>query len=217
MATKIQERTRLRASEALFAVNQANTIYSLIFIILAEFPGFESEKWLFKLAGQIRASDFVPPNDAPDAMLEAAFQEVASNRLPRLLCISIVSIIEAFLEDVAVVEIAARRGLPPEEATREANKLMRGAPATYLANLEGLGLAFVSGADWQELREIVATRNVLVHRGEFVADETYVKHAGDLARARAGEPLVVDSSYFIESVIAIRAMLYEVLAQPDER
>lgn len=124
MTTGIQEGTRLRVSEALFAVNQANTIYGLIFVVFAEFPGFENEKWFFKLAAQIRSSDFVALNEAPDVLIGTAFQEVANNRLPRLLCISLVSIIEACLEDVAAIELAARRGLPPEEAAREANSTL---------------------------------------------------------------------------------------------
>jgi hypothetical protein len=84
MKTRIQEGTRRRASEALFAVNQANTIYGLVFVVLAEFPGFESEKWFFKLAAQIRSSDFVAQNETPDVMIGAAFREVADNRLPRI-------------------------------------------------------------------------------------------------------------------------------------
>ncbi|HEV7509119.1 MAG TPA: hypothetical protein VGS07_29860 [Thermoanaerobaculia bacterium] len=215
MKTKIQEETRRRTSEALYAVNQANTVYGLVFIVLAEFPGFESEKWFFKLAAQIRSSDFVSQNEAPDTMIEAAFREVADNRLPRLLCISLISIIEACLEDIAVIELAARRGLPSEEAAKEAKKIMRKSPAAYLESLNELGLTFVAGPHWQELREIVATRNVLVHRSQLVADEGYIKQAGNLARAPLGAPLVVDSSYFYDSIIAIRAMLYEILAQPD--
>lgn len=215
MVTEIQEGTRRRASEALFAVNQANTIYSLIFVVLAEFPGFESEKWFFKLAAQIRFSAFVDSNEAPDAMIGAAFREVADHRLPSLLSISLVSIVEACLEDIAAVELAVRRGLTTEQAASEARKLMRGGPADYLARLEKLGLTFVSGSDWQEFREIVATRNILVHRSELVADEGYVRQAGEFARVPLGAPLIVDNSYFIESIITIRSMLYEVLAQPD--
>ena len=92
---------------------------------------------------------------------------------------------------------------------------MRKSPADYLKSLAELGLTFVAGSDWQELREIVATRNVLVHRSQLVADEGYLYQAGNIARAPLGAPLIVDSSYFYESIIAIRAMLYEVLAQPD--
>ena len=92
---------------------------------------------------------------------------------------------------------------------------MRKAPEAYLKGLEELGLEFVAGSHWQELREIVATRNVLVHRNQLIADEGYIRQAGDLGRVPLEAPLVVDSSYFYESIIAIRSMLYDVLAQPD--
>lgn len=144
LVTGMQKGTRLRASEALFAVNQANTIYGLIFIVLTEFPGFESEKWFFKLAAQIQFSAFVDSNEAPDVMIGAAFREVADHRLPRLLSISLVSIVEACLEDIAAIELAAGRGLTPEQAASEARRLMRGGPADYLSRLEELGLTFVT-------------------------------------------------------------------------
>jgi hypothetical protein len=199
----------------MFAVNQANTIYGLVFIVLAEFPGFQSEKWFFKLAAQIRASDFVPWNESDPALISAAFREVADNRLPRLLCISLVSVFEACLEDVTAIELAARRSLAVEEAASQARKLMRKAVADYLVDLDQLGLTFVTGTKWHALQEIVATRNVLVHRSQLVADATYVRQAGDGARAALGEPLEIGSSYFYGCIIAIRAMLYDILAQPD--
>ncbi len=215
MGTEIQEATRIRASEALFAVNQANTIYGLVYVVLAEFPGFETDKWFFKLASQIQFSGLVESNADPGLMIGAALREVAGHRLPRLLCVSMVSIVEACLEDIAAIELAAHRGLSEEQANNEARRLMRGGPSDYLPKLADLGLTFAAGSTWQELREIVATRNVLVHRSQLVADDAYQRQAADLARVPCGTPLVVDNDYFIQSMIAIRGMLYEVLGQPD--
>lgn len=42
-----------------------------------------------------------------------------------------------------------------------------------------------------------------------------MRQAGKFVRVPLGTLLIVDNSYFIESIITIRSMLYEVLAQPD--
>lgn len=207
MSLELQEQTRHRASEAIYAVDQANTIYGLVFVIFSEFGGFQNEKWYWKLQAQIRVSGLVDALDSDDDLLGTAFEEVSFRRLPRLLCISLVSSVEACLEDIAAIEIAARRKLPREEAEKEADKLMRGGPQDYLPRLSALGLVFVGEPRWQELREIVATRNILVHRGELVADERYVRQAGDLARVTSGGVIEVDNSYLIQSYIAVRRML----------
>ena len=113
-----------------------------------------------------------------------------------------------------------RPGAAREELSAEVDRIMRNRPAVYLADLADLlDMPFFLDADWLEFAELVATRNVLVHRTDPVADDMYARQAGTLARAAVGDALGVDDQYLLHAYaittdLGMR-LLWKVIGAPD--
>jgi hypothetical protein len=91
----------LRISEAMDALDQANTIFNYVFFALSGFGGVGDPKWDYKFAAMINVSRLIEPiPDTTEDTIIAASREIALRRLPRLLCISLVSSVEICLEDI---------------------------------------------------------------------------------------------------------------------
>jgi len=154
------------------------------------------------------------PETESDTIL-AASREVALHRLPRLLCITIVSVVETCLKDLSEIFIQLNKAdvIDDEIATRVA-KLFKGGPADYLPRLgREFGLSTLDAIGWSSFIELAATRNILVHSSQPVADQRYVRNAGAEARAGAGEHLEVDNAYFVLQYVAAKAKFFELLQE----
>ena len=204
----------LRISEGMDHLDQANTIFNYVFFALSGFEGFDDPKWDYRLEAMVNVSRLL--ENMPETRREiigAASREIASKRLPRLLCIALVSAVETCLEDIARMSLRridpARR---EEELERQVRRLVGGGPSDYLPRLaERLDIPFFADEQWDAFVELVATRNVLVHRSEPVADERYVRNAGTRARASAGELLEVDNSYLTPCYALTKVLLLNLI------
>jgi uncharacterized protein YutE (UPF0331/DUF86 family) len=207
----------MRLSEALEQLDQANTIFNYVFLVLSGFEGFGDWKWDHRLEALVTASNLlgpVPDRDYEESRIIAnASREIALRRLPCLLCIALVSAAETALEDLAVIQLRqAQPNMEEDAVQRKAHRLMGGGPSKYLANLaDALKLPFLQHEAWEDFHELVATRNVLVHRAHSVADASYVGQAGEKARVKEGETLEVDNAYLTRIYAFMKVLMIDLL------
>jgi len=137
-----------------------------------------------------------------------------------LLCIALVSVVETAIADLARIILGQLDSAADEDAIqKKARKLLEGGPSKYLPKLaETLNMPFLNHEAWGEFRELVATRNVLVHRSDSTADAGYVRQAGSNARVVEGGALDVDNAYLTQMYILMKIvmvdLLQEVLGRP---
>jgi len=208
----------LRISEAKDHLDQANTIFNFVFLTLNGFTGFDDAKWDYKLEAMVNVSNILRGStwETREEAIAKTSEEIALRRLPALLVVSLVSAVETCLEDL--VEISLRYTVPElsvDERAKRADDAMKGGPKKYLPKVaEALGIA-IAREKWTWFEELVATRNVLVHESEPVADERYVRQAGPDARVAAGEPVAVDNSYLTTRYALAGVSLLELIHQVD--
>ena len=150
------------------------------------------------------------PWELDSEAISVASREIVLHRLPRLLVVALVSAIETCFEDLVAINLAYAAPKTPEpDRLKRASKVMRGGPQDYLPEVEReLGVSMFQ-RQWEWLPELVATRNIIVHEAQPIADDRYVRNAGTAARAKEGEALVVDNSYLTCCyALAKAAMLY---------
>jgi hypothetical protein len=78
-----------------------------------------------------------------------------------------------------------------------------------------LELPMLTESGWEWFKELVATRNILIHKTELVADERYVKNAGPSARAGVGQRLEVDSNYMLRQYAQAKYALLTIILKLD--
>ena len=210
----------MRVSEGLDELDQANAVFNFVLFSLQHFVGTGDSAWDHRLAASVnvaRLLDHLPETES-DTIL-AASREVAFYRLPRLLCIAMVSVVETCLKDLS--EILIRFDAPTiadDDVATRVGKLHRGGPAEYLQRLGAeFSLSSLAEDEWADFRELAATRNILVHSSQPVADDRYVRNAGVTARAKAGDPLEVDNAYFVSQYIAAKGSFYGLLQELNAR
>lgn len=116
-----------------------------------------------------------------------------------------------------VLEAADRAEIIRSVVAHQLNELRYEAVPRWFDDLERRTKLGVPSRDRIEsLTEIKATRDILAH-GLGTANETYVRKAGRLARARAGEPLGVPTAYFCASWQTIRAVVVELTTAADAK
>jgi hypothetical protein len=211
---------RLRVSEGLDELDQANAVFNFVLFSLQHFVGTGDPAWDHRLAASVNVARLLDQlSETESDTILAASREVALHRLPRLLSIAMVSVVETCLKDLS--EILIRLDAPPimddELATRVA-KLHRGGPADYLPRLvTEFGLSSLAVKKWEDFQELAATRNILVHSSQPIADERYVRNAGPAGRAAVGGSLEVDNAYFVSRYIAAKGGFYSLLQELNAR
>lgn len=190
-----------RIRSGIGAVDQAHAVWATVALVLRHFRGFSDADTYFALQAHVNRTGLVTLTDPDTDSVGTAIREVVRRRLPSLLCVALVSAVEACLEDVGRLESGGQQFA------------LRGGPREYLPRL-GVLLGETSFGDrpWLEFQELVATRNVLVHRSTQAADDRYVRNSGVLARAAAGEALIVDSTYLECQYNSARVALQSLLA-----
>lgn len=190
-ALPISDDLALRISEAMDHLDQANTIFNYVMFSISGVTGVGDPEWDYKFVAMTNVSRIidVDPDDLTENVIHAASREIALVRLPRLLCISLVSSLETCLEDISVSKLKSLiPKLTETQLIKEVRSLTRGGPLQYLPRLaQKLQIDYFSDSDWNEFIELVATRNVLVHQAHPSADEQYVRNAGPSARASIGK------------------------------
>lgn len=204
----------LRISEAMDHLDQSNTIFNFVLFTLSGFEGFGDPKLDHQLEAMVNVSRLLERMpDTTREIIGTASREIALKRLPRLLCIALVSAVETCVEDVTRQQL---RALDPqkseEELERETRRLMRGGPMDYLPLLaERFTIPFFNDSQWDNFFELAATRNILVHRAEPIADERYVRNAGPAVRASVGEELDVDNSYLTTRYAVAKVLMLNLI------
>jgi len=193
-------------------LDQANTIYSYVLLVFQAFQGFsgpEGAKWRHRLETMASVSQLVAWDSDGAPSFERIGEDITLRRLPRLLCIAVASTVEAALEDVAIVVLSdLLRESSPDEIERKAKNIMRSGVATYLRDLATqLQQPYFLNNGWLDFQELVATRNLLVHKPKLIADAHYLKQAGPRARAQVSEALSMDDAYMMSA----RAITLELL------
>lgn len=204
----------VRISEALDHLDQANTIYNFVFFTLSGFHGTGDPTWDHRLAASVNVSDLLGATPELDSdTIANASEAIIMNRLPRLLCVSLVSAIETCLQDIT--EIHVRQTNPNDterDITRAVRRLNAGGPRQYLPKLAAkLDIPLLGTPDWDWFTELVATRNILVHAANPIADHRYVANAGPAARAAIGDSVDVDNSYLVERYSLAKVALLNIL------
>jgi hypothetical protein len=194
---------------------------------MSGFRGTGDPRWDHKLAALVNVSDIADPveltgrgSELDDGIIAVAANEIVMRRLPRLLCVSLVSTVETALEDIAAVCIRRDHpGKSEEQIAKEAKNAIKGPATNYvpaLATLTGLGM--FDDPTWSSFFELVAARNVLVHETAPIADARYVFAVGSAARAAESQPLPIDNSYLSENYAVLKVLflnlLQEVLGRP---
>lgn len=208
---------QIRLSQALEQLDQVNTIFNYIFLVLSGFEGFGDGAWDHRLEALVNVSNLLGPipdrDNEEGRVIARASQEIAVRRLPRLLCVALVSAIETALEDLAAIRLKeADPAACQESIESRAQKLMQGGPDKYLAKIaKAVDLPFLMHEAWDDFRELVATRNVLVHRSEPIADARYVRQAGPKARVSEGGALEVDNAYLTHAYVFMKVLVMDLL------
>jgi hypothetical protein len=208
----------LRISEALDHLDRANAIYSFIFTTLSGFKGTGDFRWDHQLAASVNVANFIgglPESD--EETISLASREIVKKWIPRLLCIALVSAIETCFKDITESLLRMQQQhKSDEEIRKEVGKINRGGPSDYLPRLARvLGLPILTEPAWDWFKELVATRNVLIHKAELTADKQYVDTAGPLARVGIGQPLAVDSGYMLGQHAEAKYALLTIISKLD--
>lgn len=198
LLVKYEALSRIRSG--IGSVDQAHAVWATAALVLRHFRGFSDADSYLALREHVNRTGLVVLTDPDTDSVGTAIREVVERRLPALLCVALVSAVEACLEDVGRLESGGRQFA------------LRGGPREYLPRL-GVLLGYTRFEDkpWLEFQELVATRNVLVHRSRLAADDTYVRNSGILARAAAGEALVADATYLEWQFKSVRGALQSLL------
>lgn len=204
----LQYETMSRANRAINQVEHVGTILEFTQSVFGHFQGFEEDDAYYHLQALVNRTGLVVLNDSDTDSIGTAIRVIANRRLPEILCVPLVTALETCLQDIAEIEIRARHSVSQEAAERKAYSLMRGGPRDYLGRLRDLlDLHFLCEDDWQSTRELVATRNVVVHSYPPRADARYVRQAGPFARFQVGEDVEVDAEYLVEQNRKLRFLL----------
>ncbi len=207
---------QLRVSEAIDHLDQANAIFNYVLFALGDFKGIGDPKWDHRLAAAANVANLLRGYSGDESEnIARASREIVTRRLPRLLCIALVSAIETCFQALTEMTVRELRPkAPDDEVMKEARKVNAGGPLQYLPRLaELLGLPTLVGPEWVWFPELVATRNVLVHASEPMADKTYVRSAGPSVRAKEGQPLKVDNTYLIENYVQAKGAFLALLRE----
>ncbi len=210
----------LRISQGLDTLDQANAIFNFVLFSLQSFISTGDRAWDHRLAASVNVSRLVDHYfDMDSDTIVAASREVALHRLPQLLCISLVSAMESCLKDMAELLVRTRdSAVSEQEMSKNPAKLMLGGPADYLARLaDEFGIPSLIDGSWDDFHELVATRNVIVHSAKPVADDRYVRNAGNRARSKSGESLEVNNSYLVGQYVVAKGLLYSLLLHFQRR
>jgi hypothetical protein len=189
-----------RLSDAVSHVDQANTIFNYVLFALQAFLSTGDPTWDHRLAASANVSQLVHGDPTADSeTIVLASREIAFRRLPRLLCAELVTAVETCFQDLCEIHVrAAQPNATDEEVSRAVNRMNAGGPIQYLPRLaQALGLPPLETVDWDWFKELVATRNVLVHLPEPIADARYVANAGPQARGVVGQSVDVDNGYLL--------------------
>lgn len=107
-----------------------------------------------------------------------------------------------------IVNATSLDALIAEKADQRVRDAGYATPASYFAYCTQI-FGFEFGADIRRRYiEIKATRDIHVHN-DGIANQTYLGKASDLARANEGDPLLVDSEYFGNSIYCLKQILAE--------
>lgn len=195
-------------------ISQANAIYSLVLLVFRVFPGFlgDDAKWGHRLDRMAYLSGLVPfsdPTGEDERPYVRAMATTALYKVPQFLCAFLVSAFEALLEDVT--SIAMKRYDPSkaeETIRREVQNAMRGRVLDYIPRLASLAQhPKMAELDWGDFAELVAVRNVIVHRQDMRADSRYLGQAGESRRAALGEQLTFDDGRFMHGFATTMSLI----------
>jgi len=210
----LSEEITLRISEALDHVDQANAIYNFALFGLSGFKGTGDPKWDHKFAAMVNVANLIDGYPEEDEQtITKASDKIVKNKLPRLLCISLVSAIETCLEDIVALKFQSTdSGTSEYEINKKTRKLTAGGPIQYLPKISNLfGIDFFKDQQWNDFIELVATRNIIIHKGQPIADDRYIKNAGPLKRASVGESIDIDNKYLVKQYIVMKNCLLQLL------
>lgn len=219
MFDNVKRQIQIRLSTAREQCDQMNTIFAYIRLILPSFPGFDDDDQNRRLRAMVNVANLLGP--IPDTVfldqpkvIQAASEEIALRRLPRLLCITLVSVVETALKDFSIIVLRdLHANLRPHEERKRLSKIFYGGPEDYLPKLASeFQFPYFLDEDWDDFRELTATRNILVHKSDLIVHDRYLRQAGPKARAKIGEALEVDDAYFTASWCHTSACISNVLS-----
>lgn len=153
--------------------------------------------------------------------------------------ISIVSRIEAFIQDCLAITIAdqpeklsiiEKSGIPLDlflaHEDRAAllerliamrcQELMFARPADYLAKVAQVLSIKIPNDRIENYIELKATRDILIHN-QGVINRLYIDKAGSKARGQVGDPLIIDEDYFGEAVMAGKALSGAIQSETEKK
>ena len=201
-------------------ISQTNAIYSLVLLVFRVFPGFlgDQEKWGHRLDRMAHLSGLVPfsdPTGDDERPYVRAMAKTALYHVPQFLCVFLVSTFEALLEDVTVLAVCRDDPSKSEEQDRRAvQNAMRGRVAEYMPRLAALAKQpRMVDLEWGDFAELVAVRNVIVHRQDMTADARYVGQAGEARKAEVGEVLMFDDARFMGGFAATMSLVADLRDQ----
>lgn len=154
------------------------------------------------------------------ADLLARYQHLAFQRLPINGLLQLVTTVEALLEDLVRIivtrypqKLGAKRTIGLQTVLEAKsiedihlratdsllNELSYKSPREYAESLEALiSINLLECPAFHKYIEVKATRDIFIHNREIV-NETYLRKTGSHARAKTGQLLPVDITYFLES------------------
>lgn len=142
--------------------------------------------------------------------------------------ISVVSRVEAFIQECLVIAISsqpqklsiiAKAGIPIDLFLEHENRatllerfiamrcqeLMFAKPSDYLAKVSQVLSIEIPDEVIKNYIELKATRDLLVHNQGLIND-LYVHKAGEKARGQIGDELAIDEKYFEEVIVAAKEL-----------
>ena len=122
---------------------------------------------------------------------------------------------QLIVEDV--VSAADMKALLDELIRRELNEIQYKAIADWFGFLgKVVNLRAVTPEMIGRLAELKAARDVLAHN-KGIANETYVRKAGNLARAAAGQPIPISRQYVYDATDFLKSVVKTMMAAARER
>ncbi len=210
----LDEEIALRISEGIDYLDQVNAIYNFAFFGLGSFIGTGDPEWDHRLAATVNVANLLGHYYEEDQeTISKATEKIVKNLLPRLLCVALVSAIETCLEDIVELKLRSKtHSADDNEINKKASGLMKGGPAQYLPQISDLfHIDLFKDKSWNYFNELVATRNIIVHKGLPVADKGYVKNAGPFKRASLGKSVDVDNIYLVRRYSVMKNCLFQLL------
>lgn len=210
----LHEEITLRISEGIDYLDQVNAVYNFAFFGLGSFAGTGDPEWDHRLAASVNVANLLGHHyDENQETISRASEKIVKNMLPRLLCVALVSAIETCLEDIIALKLrSTNHNADESEINKETSKLTSGGPVQYLPKISALfNIDSFKDENWDFFIELVATRNVIVHKSLPIADKGYIKNAGPLKRSSLGKSIDVNNTYLVKRYSLMKYCLFQLL------